>query len=150
MKTLAEVREDIYETVRAEVPHTYLDDDGDLHFRSGPAHIWVIVRAPWDDERYIVDVSAVCNVEVPASQDLMAWVADKANSFIFGQVSYRLDPNSKHVGRIAMNHRLLADGLTDDALITAVRAVAVSSRRVSRDARDRFGGTTWHPFPEDD
>ena len=71
MSTLASTREAIYETIRGEVPHTHVDDDGDLHFRSGPTHVWVIVRA-----------------------------------------------------------------------------VAVSSRRVSRDAHDRFGGDTWHPFPE--
>lgn len=148
MSTLASTREAIYETIRGEVPHTNVDDDGDLHFRSGPTHVWVIVRAPRDDERHIVDIHAVCNTEVPASGELTAWVADKANAYIFGQVSYRLDPDSTDVGRISMNHRLLAGGLADDALITAVRAVAVSSRRVSRDAHDRFGGYTWHPFPE--
>ena len=148
MSTLAETREAIYDTVRDEVPHTRVDDDGDLHFRSGPAHVWVIVRAPWDDERHIVDIHAVCNTEVPAGQELTAWVADKANAYIFGQVSYRLDHNSDEVGRVSMNHRLLATGVSDDALITAVRAVSVSGRRVSRDVHDRFGGDTWHPFPE--
>ena len=125
MSTLAETREAIYDTVRDEVPHTRVDDDGDLHFRSGPAHVWVIVRAPWDDERHIVDIHAVCNTEVPAGQELTAWVADKANAYIFGQVSYRLDLNSDEVGRVSMNHRLLATGVSDDALITAVRAVSV-------------------------
>jgi len=148
MSTLAETREAIYDTVRDEVPHTRVDDDGDLHFRSGPAHVWVIVRAPWDDERHIIDIHAVCNTEVPASHELITWVADKANAYIFGQVSYRFDPNSKEVGRISMNHRLLAEGVADEALVTAVRAVAVSCRRVSREVHDQFGGDTWHPFPE--
>ena len=148
MSTPADTRETIYEVIRAEVPHTGVDDDGDPHFRSGPAHMWVLVRAPWNDERHIVDVQAVCNLEVPASHELITWIADHANSYMFGQVSYRFDPNSNEVGRIYMSHRLLAEGLADEALIMVVRAVGTTSRPVSREVHERFGGDTWHPFPE--
>ena len=110
--------------------------------------MWVLVRSPWDDERQVVDIHAITNSEVPVTDDLRAWVGDKANSYIFGQVSYSRDPDDPGIARVGMNHRLLGNDVTDEALILAVRAVASSSRRVAREVRDRFGGDTWHPFPE--
>ncbi len=150
MSTAIDVREVVTRVVQGEIHHTRVDDDGDINFRSGAAHVWVIVRRPWGDERQIIDVHAITNTEVPVSDDLRTWVGDKANTYIFGQVSYLRDRDEPDVARVSMNHRLLAHGVTDEALITAVRAVAVSSRRVARTVKDRFGGDTWHPFPEGD
>jgi len=148
LSTATDVREQVNRVVQAEIHHTRVDDDGDVNFRSGAAHVWVIVRSPWDDERRIIDVHAVTNTEVPVTEQLRAWIGDKANSYIFGQVSHRPDPDEPEVARVSMNHRLLADGVSDEAIVVAVRAVAVSSRRVAREVKDRFGGDTWHPFPE--
>ena len=138
----------VHRVLREEIAHAHVDDDGDLNFRSGASHVWVIVRAPWDDERQIIDIHAITNSEVPVTDDLRAWVGDKANSYIFGQVSYLRDRDDPDVARVSMNHRLLAEGAGDEAIVVAVRAVAVSSRRVAREVKDRFGGDTWHPFPE--
>ena len=77
-------------------------------------------------------------------------VGDKANGYIFGHVSYRRDFDDPGLGRVAMHHRLLADGASDEAILIAVRAVAVSGRRVARTVRDEFGGATWHTFPPGD
>lgn len=148
LSTTTDVRQRVKDALSSEIPHTHEDDDGDLNFRSGAAHVWVIVRSPWDDERTIVDVHAITNSEVPVTDDLRAWIGDKANSYVFGQVSYLRDRDDPDVARVSMNHRLLADGASDEAIVVAVRAVAVSSRRVAREVRDRFGGDTWHPFPE--
>lgn len=148
MSTATDVRERVRQALAAEIPHTHVDDDGDLNFRSGASHVWVIVRSPWDDERQVIDVHAITNSEVPVSDDLRAWIGDKANGYIFGQVSYLRDPDEPEVARVSMNHRLLAEGASDEAIVVAVRAVAVSSRRVARQVKDRFGGDTWHPFPE--
>jgi hypothetical protein len=148
LSTATDVRQQVARVVQGEIQHTRIDDDGDINFRSGAAHVWVIVRSPWDDERQVIDIHAITNTEVPVSDDLRAWVGDKANTFIFGHVSHRPDRDEPEVARVSMNHRLLAEGVSDEALITAVRAVAVSSRRVSREVKDRFGGDTWHPFPE--
>lgn len=150
MSTTTEVRERVNALLEAELQHVEVDDDGDANFRSGAAHVWVIVRAPWDDERHIIDVHAITNTEVPVTDELRAWVGDKANGYIFGHVSYRRDPDDSGVGRVAMHHRLLADGTSDEAILMAVRAVAVSGRRVARKVRDLFGGDTWHAFPEGD
>ena len=46
--------------------------------------------------------------------------------------------------------RLFAEGASDEAIVLAVRGVAASGRRVAREVKDRFGGDTWHPFPEGD
>lgn len=148
MSTTTDARDRVKQALATEIPHTQVDDDGDLNFRSGAAHVWVIVRSPWDDERQVIDIHAITNTEVPVGDELRGWVGDKSNSYIFGQVSYRRDPDERDVARVSMNHRLLAEGATDEAILLAVRAVAVSSRRVAREVRDRFGGDTWHAFPE--
>jgi hypothetical protein len=146
--TATDVRTRLREAVAAEIPHTHVDDDGDLNFRSGAAHVWVILRSPWDDERQVIDIHAITNSEVPVTDELRAWVGDKGNSYIFGHVSYLRDRDDPDVARVSMNHRLLAEGASDEAIVVAVRAVAVSGRRVARQVKDRFGGDTWHPFPE--
>lgn len=150
MSTSTDVREQVNKVVAGEIQYTHVDDDGDLNFRSGAAHVWVIVRSPWDDERQVIDVHAITNTEVPITDELRAWVGDKANNYIFGHVSYRRDPDAPDVGRVSMHHRLMAEGVTDEALLTAVRAVAVSSRRVARQVKEAFGGDTWHAFPDGD
>jgi hypothetical protein len=146
--TTTDVRQRVKHALAGEIPHTHEDDDGDLNFRSGAAHVWVIVRSPWDDERQVIDIHAITNSEVPVTDELRGWVGDKANNYIFGHVSYLRDRDDPDVARVRMNHRLLAHGASDEAILVAVRAVAVSSRRVAREVRDRFGGDTWHPFPE--
>jgi len=148
VSTTTEVRERVRQALTAEIPHTHIDGDGDLNFRSGAAHVWVLVRSPWDDERKVVDIHAITNSEVPVTDDLRGWIGDKANSYIFGHVSFLRDHDDPGVARVSMNHRLLAEGASDEAIVVAVRAVAVSGRRVAREVRDRFGGDTWHPFPE--
>lgn len=148
MSITDEVRTQVHNALAAEIAYTLVDGDGDINFRTGAAHAWVIVRSPWDDERQVVDIHAITNTEVPVTDELRAWVGDKANAYIFGQVSYSRDPDDPDMARVGMNHRLLGNGLDDGALILAVRAVASSSRRVAREVKDRFGGDTWHPFPE--
>jgi hypothetical protein len=150
MSTTTEVRERVNGLLEGELQQVHVDGDGDVNFRSGAAHVWVIVRSPWDDERHVIDVHAITNTEVPVTDELRAWVGDKANDYIFGHVSYRRDPDDPGVARVSMNHRLLAEGASDEAIVTAVRAVAVSGRRVARKVRDEFGGDTWHAFPEGD
>ena len=150
MSTTTEVRERVHTLLEAELQHVEVDEDGDVNFRSGAAHVWVIVRAPWADERHVIDVHAITNTEVPVTDELRAWVGDKANGYIFGHVSYRRDSDDPGMGRVAMHHRLLADGASDEAVLIAVRAVAVSGRRVARTVRDEFGGATWHTFPQGD
>jgi len=146
--TLQDARTRVHRVLTSEIAHAHVDDDGDLNFRSGAGHVWVIVRSPWDDERQVIDIHAITNTEVPVTDELRAWIGDKANSYIFGQVSYLRDRDEPDVARVSMNHRLLAEGAGDEAIVVAVRAVAVSSRRVAREVKDRFGGDTWHPFPE--
>jgi len=148
MSTIEETRTRVYEVLETEIAHSHIDGDGDINFRSGAAHVWVLVRSPWDDERQVVDIHAITNSEVPVTDELRAWIGDKANSYIFGHVSYSRDPDDPGIARVGMHHRLLGNDVTDEALILAVRAVASSSRRVAREVRDRFGGDTWHPFPE--
>lgn len=72
MSTTTEVHERVHTLLEAELPYVEVDEDGDLNFRSGAAHAWVIVRTPWADDRQVIDVHAITNTEVPVTDELRA------------------------------------------------------------------------------
>ena len=64
--------------------------------------------------------------------------------------SVSADELAKEFGVSKITIRRDLDALAHDKLLDRTRggAVSVSGRRMSREVHDRFGGDTWHPFPE--
>ena len=96
------------------------------------------------DERVIVSVEAVVAFNVPESAHMLAHVAKKTDSYLFGHLAIREDRDKPGVYLALFKHSLLGNYLDEDELINAVIAVVGTANRIDDEFVASFGGETFH------
>ena len=110
------------------------DADGDYHVTCDSARVFICPRT-WVDDRSIVRIFSITNVDVPPSAALTRWLATESFHLTFGHFAY--DERERTVWLL---HNLLGDYLDEDELVTAVGMVATTANDHDDRIKARFGG----------
>ncbi len=120
-----------------------IDGRGSYVFNFESAHVFV-VPAWLPDERTVLRVFAVTNLDVPVTARLTSYLLAKNLDFVLG--SFALDADK---GAVWFNHNLLGQYLDPDELEATVVAVAQTANELDDEIKDRFGGRLFAEQPSD-
>lgn len=129
--------------VRQKVEQLLLDKDIKLQVSKDSisipyesTRVFVLI-SPFGDDHSVVNLRGVVGIDVPISDELKCWVADKSAAFLFGHPAY-FEMDGKAV--VEFRHNLLADFLDPDELLTAVACVANTANDLDDEVHEKFGG----------
>ena len=138
---VVELRE-LIETKLADILEAYgVDGKGSYIFGLDTARIFV-VPAWLKDERTVVRVFAITNLDVPITSQLTAYLLEKNLDFVLG--SFALDADA---GAVWFNHNLLGEYLAPDELEATLVAVAQTANQLDDEIKERFGGRLYSEDP---
>ena len=138
---VVELRE-LIETKLTELLEGYaVDDKGSYVFGFESARIFV-VPAWLPDERTVVRVFAITNLDVPVTARLTSYLLAKNLDFVLG--AFGLD---EEAGAVWFNHNLLGEYLVGDELEATLAAVAQTANELDDEIKDRFGGRLYAEDP---
>ena len=120
-----------------------VDPRGSYVFNFESAHVFV-VPAWLPDERTVLRVFAITNLDVPVTGQLSGYLLEKNLNFVLG--SFALDAEK---GAVWFNHNLLGQYLDPDELEATVAAVAQTANELDDEIKDRFGGRLFAEQPSD-
>ena len=120
-----------------------VDPRGSYVFNFESAHVFV-VPAWLPDERTVLRVFAITNLDVPVTGQLSGYLLEKNLNFVLG--SFALDAEK---GAVWFNHNLLGQYLEPDELEATVAAVAQTANELDDEIKDRFGGRLYSEEPSD-
>ncbi len=129
--------------VRQKVEQLLLDKDIKLQVTKDSiavpyesTRVFVLISSFGDDQS-VVNLRGVVGIDVPITDELKCWVAEKSATYTFGHPAY-FEMDGKAV--IEFRHNLLADFLDPDELLTAVACVANAANDLDDEVHQKFGG----------
>ena len=118
-----------------------VDPKGGYVFGYESARIFV-VPAWLPDERTVVRVFAITNLEVPVTGQLTTYLLAKNLDFVIG--AFAVD---EEAGAVWFNHNLLGEYLVSDELEATLAAVAQTANELDDEIKQRFGGRLYAEDP---
>ena len=119
----------------ADILEAYgVDAKGSYIFGLDTARIFV-VPAWLKDERTVVRVFAITNLDVPVTPQLTAYLLEKNLDFVLG--AFALDATA---GAVWFNHNLLGEYIAADELEATLVAVAQTANALDNEIKELFGG----------
>ena len=138
---VVELRE-LIEAKLADILEAYgVDGKGSYIFGLDTARIFV-VPAWLKDERTVVRVFAITNLDVPVTSQLTSYLLAKNLDFVLG--SFALDADA---GAVWFNHNLLGEYLAPDELEATLVAVAQTANQLDDEIKEHFGGRLYSEDP---
>ena len=141
--SVGELRELIEAKLRDILEGYGVDPQGSYVFGLESARVFV-VPAWLPDERTVVRVFAITNLDVPVTGQLTAYLLEKNLDFVLG--SFGLDADQ---GAVWFNHNLLGKFLAPDELEATLAAVAQTANELDDEIKTRFGGRLFSEAPTD-
>ena len=93
--------------------------------------------APLADKYSVIDIHAVTNFEVPASDNLRRFLLEANSKTAFGHVEVA-EKDGKAL--VVFAHRIMGDFLQEDELRSALSCVALTADKLDDEIQQRFGG----------
>jgi hypothetical protein len=131
---LSLLRERVEEYLEEGFGHFHTDEDGDYNLLHESARVFLCPRT-WTDTRTVLRIFSITNVDVPASADLLVWLAGENFHLTFGHFAHKEKDRS-----VWFIHNLLGDFLDKEELLTAVRMVASQANDYDDRIKEKFGG----------
>ena len=140
---VVKVREQIEATLEKMVETYATDAHGNYALGLESARVFVVPT--WvEDDRTVVRVFAITNLDVPVSAELTKYLLEKNMEFVFG--GFALDADN---GAVWFNHNLLGDFMTPEELETTLAAVAETADRFDDEIKGSFGGRLYVESPNE-
>ena len=140
---VVKIRELIEGKLREILDGYAVDPRGSYVFGLESARIFV-VPAWLPDERTIVRVFAITNLDVLITAQLTSYLLEKNLDFVLG--AFALDADQ---GAVWFNHNLLGGFLVADELEATLAAVAQTANELDDEIKTRFGGRLFSEAPSD-
>lgn len=128
------LRERVEAYLRQGIGACQTDADGDYHVTCDSARVFICPRQ-WTEERTVVRIFSITNVELAPLPDLLAWLVTRNFRLTFGHFAYNDAEQS-----VWFIHNLLGDFLDRDELVTAVQMVATQANDHDDVIKEKFGG----------
>ena len=93
--------------------------------------------APLAEQYSIIDIHAVTNFDVPASDELRRFLLEASSRAAFGHTELA-EKDGKAL--VVFAHRIMGDFLDEEELRSAVSCVALTADRLDDEIQQRFGG----------
>jgi hypothetical protein len=141
--SVVKVRE-IIETTLADMVDGYATDpNGNYVLGLESARVFVVPT--WlEDDRTVIRVFAITNLDVPVTAELTAYLLEKNMEFVFG--GFALDAAN---GAVWFNHNLLGDYMAPEELEATLGAVAGTADNFDDEIKSRFGGRLYVETPKE-
>ena len=120
-----------------------VDPRGSYVFGLESARVFV-VPAWLPDERTVVRVFAITNLDVPVTAQLTSYLLEKNLEFVLGSFALHADE-----GAVWFNHNLLGEFMVPDELEATLAAVAQTANELDDEIKTRFGGRLFAEAPSD-
>ena len=105
----------------------------------------VFIVPTWlDEETTVIRLFAVTNLDVPVTQELMAYLLAKNLEFVFG--AFALDADQ---GAVWFTHNLLGAFTAPEEIEATVAAVSETADEYDNEIKSLFGGRLYTEAPQD-
>ena len=118
------------------------DDHGSYLIGLESARVFVVPT--WlDDDKTVVRVFAITNLDVPVTAELTSFLVSKNLEFVIG--AFALDVEH---GAVWFNHNLMGNYTQPEELEATIAAVAETAAHLDDEIKSRFGGRLYVETPE--